>query len=70
MDSHYHRQNVEIVIDIRSELYKRIAELAVEEGIQVETLVDQLVSAGIERHMKSRLEVLERVWTKPKGLTE
>ncbi len=67
MMDHYHRQNVEIVIDMKSELYKRIADIAIEEGIQVETLVDHLVSAGIARHMKERLEVLMRSFDKTEG---
>ena len=64
---HYHRQNVEIVIDMRSELYKRIADIAIEEGLQVETLVDHLVSVGIARHMKERLEILVNSFDKTEG---
>jgi len=60
MEGHCHRQNVEIVLDMKSDLYKRLAEKAVEEEIQIETLVDFLVGAGISRHIKNRLDALER----------
>lgn len=51
----YHRQRVEILIDRESELYRRIAAVAARDGVTVESVVDMLVTVGINELLESGL---------------
>ena len=59
MLDHYHRQNVEIILNREGEAYKEIVARAEAKDVPVETMVDSLVSLFIERHIKENLRFHE-----------
>ena len=61
MNKGYHRQNVEILIDKDSELYKKLEIRAAADGVTVESVVDMLLTLGSNVLLEQRLAAMERM---------
>ena len=61
MNKGYHRQNVEILIDKDSELYKKLEIRAAADGVSVEAVVDMLLTLGSNVLLEQRLAAMERM---------
>ena len=61
MNKGYHRQNVEILIDKDSELYKKLEIRAAADGVTVESVVDMLLTLGSYGLLEKRLDAMERM---------
>lgn len=61
MNKGYHRQNVEILIDKDSELYKKLEIRAAADGVTVESVVDMLLTLGSNVLLEQRLAAMERL---------
>lgn len=56
----YHRQKVEILIDKKSSLYRKIVKRAERDGVAVESIVEMLMNFGGQRILDQTLKDIER----------
>lgn len=54
----YYHQNIEIIVDKESELYRRICAAAEKNGISVERVFSLVAEAGICHHMGDNLKYI------------
>lgn len=55
----YHSQKVEILINKDSDLYKRIADRAVKDGVNVEDVINMALLLRVDMAINTRLDELD-----------
>lgn len=59
MNTRYHSQKVGVMIDIQSDLYKRICEAAEKEGKSIEDFIELITQVNLISHWQTNVRIFE-----------